>query len=175
LAKTTTADSPEKALAAKPGTTTLDRIRDKKIDIRTMTYDQLDQAFTADDQVLDAADLGDGFHLISGEGDKKKLVGVPFFVIDWTENDSTRFPGRTFFTLRIVTSTNDRVILNDGGAGIRQQLVQMKQDGIVGAIRCRHGLRMSEYEVTDENDQKVLDPVTKQPIRGRTFYLDTGV
>lgn len=165
---TTQLDKPAKA-------TTLDRIREKKVDVAKMSYEDLFATLNAEQELLDAADAGDGFKLISGEGDKRKLVGVPFIVIDWKENESSRFPGRTFYTLRIKTVTNENVIVNDGGAGIRSQLASFDEQGRHGAIACRHGFRVSEYEVEDESGAKVLDPATKQPIRSRTYYLDTAV
>jgi hypothetical protein len=155
--------------------TTLDKIRDKKFDVRELSYDELLATLENDGELVDVSDLGDGYKLVQGIAGKKKLVGVPFIIIDHVKNVSTKVPGSFFSTMHIRTVMGDLLIVNDGSSGIHSQLEGYRAQGVTKGIVCKHGLRVSEdYEVKDENDQPILNPQSNKPILGTTFYLDTS-
>jgi hypothetical protein len=154
-----------------------------------ISFDELMKQLEAEGELVDSSQLGEGYHLLQGKAEKKKLVGVPFVVLDWQKNPG-KFGG--FYSLKIRTGVPvvfngegyTKFIVNDGSTGIRQQMDDFTANGFTGAIRCRKGLRVSEdYEVTeiykDENGEEkrkpVIDPSTGKPVLGTTFYLDTSL
>jgi hypothetical protein len=158
-------------------------------EVRDLDFDVLLKQLEADGQVLDSTQIGEGFHLLQGKDEKKKLVGQPLVVIDWAINPG-KFGG--FATLKIKTKfpvsfgaeAYSNFIVNDGSMGIRRQIQDIQQTGFTGVIVCRKGFRISEdYEVTervkdengDESVRPVLDPSTGKPILASTFYLDTSL
>ena len=159
-------------------TTAMEKSRAKKgyEELATLSFDDLLKQLEADDAVVDASDLGDGFKLIAS-GDKKKLVGVPMVVLDYRPVESKRFPGAEYWTVAVKLATGEAIRFNDGSTGVAAQLEDLwhKNGQKAVPIRVRHGLRASEYEVVDEDKKPVLDPNTKQPIRATTFYLDTSL
>jgi hypothetical protein len=186
MAKSETKTSEE---IAKPQST-LDRLRNGAQGLkaaRDMDWDALLQSLDAEGKVVDVSQLGDGFHLLQGVDDKKKLIGQPLVVLDWDINPG-KFGG--FATLHIKTqhpivfngTGYNHFILNDGGSGIGRQIFDFNANGGDGVIVCRRGLRVSEdYEVMQpdpENPGKkipVIDPATGKPVLGTTFYLDTSL
>ena len=99
--------------------------------------------------------LGDGFTLV----EKDKLVGVPFVLIDYTVHTSTtnfdeNGEGLKFVTVRCVTQEDKRVAFNDGSTGVARQLRDLAAREIYGGIYVQNGLRVSEYEVTDDKGRK---------------------
>jgi hypothetical protein len=167
----------------------LDRMREEKTvsEVRDMDFDTLIKEL--ENQVLDATQLGEGFHLLQGKDEKKKLVGETLAVIDWVINPG-KFGGfaslkiKTKFPVRFGEEAYTNFIVNDGGTGIRRQIQDLQSQGFTGVLVCRKGFRVSEdYEVTEEytdehgdkKQRKVLDPVTNQPVLGTTFYLDTSL
>lgn len=185
-------DTKEIAKAAGGKTSTLDRVRQEKsvAELKDMDFDELIRQAEAAGELTDASQLGEGYHLLRGEDEKEKLVGVPFVVIDWKDN-----PGRfgDFFTLRIKTkypvmfgeTGYQHFIVNDGSTGIARQMADRKAAGDMSLIYCRHGLQVSkDYEVTTKEldpdtgktiRKPVIDPSTGKPILGTTFYLDTSL
>jgi hypothetical protein len=172
---------------------TLDRLRDEKSlsELRDTSFDELVRQAEEAGELLDAVQLGEGFHLLRGEEEKEKLVGEEFMVVDWRDNPQGKFG--VFFTMHIKTKHPIRFgeeayqhfIVNDGSTGIARQLLDLKRAGSTGMIHCRRGLRVSkDYEVvTRETDpdtgetirKPVLDPATGKPVLGTTFYLDTSL
>lgn len=159
---------------AKAPTTTLDRIREKQVDIRTLSYDDIVKAMQEEDDYVDVSDLGDGFKLVQGIAGKKKLCGIPFVITDYkVRQKSTKVPGSHFGTMHIKTVAGDALIVNDGSTGIYAQLLDFAAKGIFKGIVCKKGLRVSEdYEVKDDNGDTVINTATGKPILGTTFYLD---
>lgn len=108
-------------------------------------------------------ELGDGFTLIN---DKKSLIGVPMVFLEW---DFHAGDFGTFVTVRAVTRVDGvtkKFIFNDGSTGIRETLQEFTaQTGRRGGLIARHGLRVSEYEFT--NDKGETSPA-------ETFYIDTS-
>jgi len=103
--------------------------------------------------------LGDGFDLVP-TADKIKLVGVKFVILDWIYSQGAQ---GEFATMRIITEHNDKLIVNDGSTGIRDQLHNFDGMRGKGVIYCPNGLRVSEYDYTDEKTGKTS--------KARTFYL----
>jgi hypothetical protein len=171
--------------------TTLDKLREDKsiAELRDSDFDSLVKQIETEGELLDASQLGEGFHLLQGKAEKKSLVGVPFVIIDWQTNPG-RFGG--FVSLKVKTKfpvvfngegyTN--FIVNDGSTGIKRQLQDMRESGMRGMILCRKGFRVSEdYEVKEEytdtdgetKTRAIVDPTTGKPILGTTFYIDTSL
>lgn len=178
-------------------TSALDRLRGDRRELRDASFDDVVKQLP-EEQVLDAAQAGDGFTLIESAGGKAHLVGVPLLVLDWKENNTGNFGDGKFVTAYVKTqhpiaalggSTN--FLLNDGSTGVAKQLRDLRRDGFNGVVVCRRGLSRSEYEVTEQaydaetgeallnedgSPQKrpVLDPKSGKPITGVTYYLDTS-
>jgi len=139
--------------------------------VRTFTADELRTVESLADfqklaaergvSVANAADvLGDGFELYA-TNEKAKLVGVPFVIIDYrfTEGDNGEF-----VTVRLMTNKNDKIIINDGSTGIRDQLKALHANG-VASMYVPSGLRVSEYEYEDDKGEKS---------KAKTFYLSSS-
>lgn len=109
---------------------------------------------------IDASDLGNGFALLATD-QKQQLVGVPFIIMDYTFNPSSKSKNGEFATAHVVTETGNKYILNDGSTGIYQQLKNLAQTGKVTGVLCKHGLRKSEYE-------------NEWTAEGVTYYIDTS-
>jgi len=95
-------------------------------------------------------EYGTGFSIVD---DKRRLIGVPFVALEWRFN-----PGKfgTFVSVAIVTETGDKLILNDGSSGIREQLEMVTQQRInkghphpQAALAVKGGLRVSDYDYDD--------------------------
>lgn len=154
--------------------TTLERYRaghDKEIN--RLTYEQLVAQLTNENALADMSLLGDGFQK---PGDMKlakaKLVNVPFVITDWRRSPGDYGP---FYSLRVVTSLNERLIINDGSTGIAQQMYAIDNAGYSGAINCKHGLTKSDYPVVDRDDERhceacdglrMIDPAYDEPVPG---------
>jgi hypothetical protein len=171
-----------------PTLSALDKIRGKNTvkasELEVLDWDAMIQGLEAEGQVLDASQVGEGFHLLQGKDDKKKLVGQPLAIIDWSINPG-RFGGfatlkvRTQFPIMFDGQAYKYFIINDGGTGIARQIQDLQQTGFAGVIVCKRGLRVSEdYEVmqvVDGKKEPVMDPATNKPVLGTTFYLDTSL
>jgi hypothetical protein len=181
--KSTTAIVPTK------GASVLDKMREDKslASVRDMDFDTLLKEL--DEQLLDSTQLGEGFHLLQGKDEKKKLVGEPLLILDFVLNPG-KFGGfvslkiKTKFPIRFGEEGYQNFIVNDGSTGIKRQIQDLQHAGFSGVIYCQKGLRVSEdYEVkedyTDENgdikQRPILDPATGKPVLGTTFYLDTSL
>jgi hypothetical protein len=170
-----------------PATSALDRLRTKELkasELEEIDWDQMIQGLESEGQTLDASQVGEGFHLLQGKDDKKKLVGQPLAILDWDINPG-RFGGfatlkiRTQFPVQFDGQAYKYFILNDGGTGIARQIQDLKNNAFTGVVICKRGLRVSEdYEVTEVKDGKkvpIMDPSTGKPVLGTTFYLDTSL
>ncbi|HET7414754.1 MAG TPA: hypothetical protein VFI97_03560 [Arthrobacter sp.] len=118
-----------------------------------------------------SAALGDGFELIDKK-DKGQFVGVPFVILSFSFAKSEVGSKGEFVSMRIVTDKNRKAVLNDGGAGIYEQLREYRAaTGRDGGLYVGRGLRVSEYDYetgdTDENGEPILK-------EAKTYYLDTA-
>lgn len=127
--------------------------------------------------VESTADYGSGFTLLASS-DKKRLVGVDFIIVEWDFHASPDYTGQAtdnlrssraraaalkaglgnvFVSARIVTVNGDKLVLNDGGAGIFRDLDNIsamrenagRRDAYVG-LTVLGGLTASEYTYTDD-------------------------
>ena len=119
--------------------------------------------------------LGDGFEVMP-TAYKAKLVDEPFFILTWFTTPSTKGGEGDFVSMRIVDNSGRRMIINDGGAGIKRQLDDLvairkgERPGLPEAVYrtnllVPHGLRVSRYKYT--NDKGVES-------EAETFYLSTN-
>lgn len=130
--------------------------------------------------------LGNGFRLLP-ENEKGRLVGVTFIILYSSINNGNF---GEFASLALVTRNNDRLILNDGGKGIPNNIKDLQNDTKrMGGWAVPHGLRSSEYDCCPEHDggcgkpRKLSELVCPNPLcknestlrgKGETFYLDTS-
>jgi hypothetical protein len=114
--------------------------------------------------VREASDvLGNGFGVLE---DKSKLLNVEFVVVKYAAHTSDK-NGGAFSTLHVVTREGEKLIVNDGSTGIHAQCKELKEKyGNVAPLFVRRGLRVSEYDYTDEK--------TGLQTKAKTFYLNTG-
>lgn len=93
------------------------------------------------------ADYGNGFTVCN---DKNVLVGQAFVIVQWRFNDGDY--GEAFVSANIVTEDGRKLVLNDGGTGIRAQLQQVTTKRLSdnaanpqAGLLCKRGLTKSEY------------------------------
>lgn len=141
----------------------------------------LRSAFT-DDELRGIGSFSDALELIANKGlgapenfeaygtgfkvvDKATLVGVPFMMLEWRFSDGDF--GR-FVSFSGVTEDGRKIIVNDGSTGVREQLENVsasrESKGMKASapLLVREGLRVSEYDYTDEKGNKS---------RAKTYYL----
>lgn len=109
---------------------------------------------------------GSPWHVV----DKKHLVGNPFIIMGWgfTQGDRGLFVSLLALTKNPVPDTNgtftSRVVINDGGTGIRAQWEALCLSGKAKpGTRVNGGLRVSEYTYYNEKEGRD-EPAS-------TFYL----
>ena len=110
--------------------------------------------------VVDASDLGDGFAVLDNK-DKRTLIGAPLIVLSVSFHDGDH---GEFASCRVVTQDGRKLVVNDGGSGIYDQIktLHSRVPSTIGKpIMVRKGLRESRYD---------------HPIYGAsvTYYLDTS-
>lgn len=105
--------------------------------------------------------LGTGFGIVD---EKNVYVGVPFIIMKAEKNASEKGDKGYFYTLHCVTRDGRKVIINDGGVGIADQMEMLyeKHPEMKGKpLLVKKGLRMSSY----------VHPTAGPSI---TYYLDTS-
>jgi hypothetical protein len=162
--------------------TTLEKIRAKEGGVAVLdelSFEQLLEQLNVEGELMDVAELGEGYHLLQGTAGKDKLVDVPFVIIKykiqtgWKFGDGVTLQVRTGVPVAIEGRTYNKFIVNDGGSGIARQMFEHNESKDKGkAILCRRGLSRSDYERKDENGDPIIDPVTMKPATGTTFYLN---
>lgn len=112
-----------------------------------------------------ASDLGDGFSVVDN---KMALIGVMFIVLEvsFHKGDIKKDDGTygEFASLRIVTKDGAKLVINDGGTGIPEQIKALwkhKPETVGKPIMVPKGLRVSQYD-------------HPQYGKSETFYLDTS-
>lgn len=102
------------------------------------------------------ADYGNGFTVLPTD-EKARLVKVPFVALAWAFHDGDN---GEFVSVTIVTKTGEKLILNDGSTGIRDQLRKVTDKRTArgadevkatAGLVCPNGLRRSDYEYHDAN------------------------
>lgn len=118
-------------------------------------------------------ELGDGFSLLT---EKTSLIGVPLFFMEWTFREGDF---GLFVSVRGMTESGKKFIVNDGSTGIAAQLMaHSERTGRQGGMLIAKGLRVSEYP-TDETGQPLDRKTAKEHPelvkgKGSTYYLDTS-
>lgn len=174
---------------ADPTNVTTLATRKSTFDVETLrSIESMDDALAAINArgitIKDAAEyLGDGFELLD-EKDKVQLVGLPFLILEGTEAAGDY--GRTFVSLRIITKDGRKLILNDGGTGIRDQVVDfLTRNETVTGLAITNGLRESKYRFCDpeqggcrhinkDNAAQCVQCGHSPLSPASTFYLDTS-
>jgi hypothetical protein len=128
------------------------------------TLDSFEEVISQVGPVANAADvLGYGYSLLE---DKSRLIGQELMIVRYGIHKSD-LNGRDFSSIHVLTRDGGKYIVNDGSTGIHVQLKELKEEqGTVCPLYVPKGLRVSEYDYTDENDG-----VTK---KARTYYLNTA-
>lgn len=120
--------------------------------------------------VIASEELGDGFDRYT-EDDKRKLIGVPLFVMEWkfSISDTVQRGDESveYVTVRIVGERGGKTIkavFADGSTGIYKQLrAYTDRTGRTRGMMVPNGLRVSDYTY-------VAPDGTKSP--ASTFYFD---
>lgn len=113
-------------------------------------------------------ELGDGFAFIEN---KSILENRALMLVSWTFNDGDF--DKEFVAVRAMcrmdNGTVGKFVFIDGGEGIRGQLrayTDADEKKRQGGLFVAHGLRVSEYDYTDEKTGKTSP--------AKTWYLDTS-
>jgi hypothetical protein len=102
--------------------------------------------------------LGNGFNVLP-TADKGRLVGVPFLIMEWRFYQGDQGEA---VALMLVTEQGEKLIVNDGSTGIREQLKSLPRKPVI----VRRGLVCSDYDYTN--------PATGEVSRATTYYLSTS-
>lgn len=112
------------------------------------------------------SDYGSGFKLLKTD-EKVQLIGVPFVIVEWQFRNGDN---GEYVSALIVTAKDEKLILNDGSTGIRDQLRKVTDARIdrgqaypQQGLACEKGLRVSKYTYTDAK--------TGEDRPAETFYL----
>lgn len=125
-------------------------------------------------------ELGNGFHIMREE-DKRRLVGESFLVLlsSYHMGEYSEFVSLFLFVPR----TNERLILNDGGQGIPQQIRELQtQSQRAGGWAVPRGLRVSDYPTCAECGRprpkesacEACQDDSDRRSKGTTFYLEVA-
>lgn len=113
--------------------------------------------------VENVSDFGTGFAVLP-TNEKNRLVGVPFVILEWrfSKGDNGHF-----VSCALVTKGNEKLILNDGSTGIRDQLVKITRARLANGrkepqkgLLVEHGLSESRYTYTDTTTGEQRPAVT---------------
>jgi len=105
-------------------------------------------------------ELGDGFKLLE---DKDNLIGVGMILVKW---DFTTGDFGEFVSIKLMTESGEKYIVNDGSTRIRDQLMEYSaKKNTQAGLFVKNGFRRSDYEYTDESGKKTP---------AKTYYLDTS-
>ena len=116
-------------------------------------------------------ELGDGFTPMT-EADKRRLVGVPLFLIGWqfkvSETVTRNGEAVEYANVRVICERHgktEKYVFADGGTGIYPQLKgYSERTGRMGGILAKNGLRASDYNYRD--------PATGDTTPATTYYID---
>lgn len=124
--------------------------------------------------------IGNGFSVVPKD-QKSRLVGVGFVILamKFHEGDFGEY-----VSMLIVTSNNDRLILNDGSTGIFYQARDLVDTtGKSGGFSVSDGLRLSEYDTCFEcgvprppnvEECKRCGDVQSKRGKGETYYFNAA-
>jgi hypothetical protein len=122
----------------------------------------------------DISAYGTGFRVV----EKAELVGVPFVILDWRFNEGA-YGDEGFVSCEIVNERNQKLIINDGSTGLRDQLKAVTasrnkrgHSHPQGGLMCKDGLSRTNYfynEQTKETSSKAKEG--KGWVPASTFYI----
>ena len=125
-----------------------------------------------------ASSYGTGFTVLDTK-DKARLVGVDFMILEWAFNTGEN---GEFVSAAIVTEPGEKLILNDGSTGIRDQLRTVTATRLARGVPHADAYKALLVKGLRESTYPTLDgkPLTKGQIadgvkpdgRGTTFYLN---
>jgi hypothetical protein len=96
-------------------------------------------------------EFGDG----SVKVGKEQLLGVRFLLLEFTFHVDKK-TNREYVNVLLMAENGKKAWFNDGSTGIYRQLKHFeKKRMLTGGILCESGLRVSEYEHTDERTGEV--------------------
>ena len=129
MAKATADGSTTTAISTSPskgGTLiTLDSLRDDAKAVRSISFETMFQTLEAAGDLVDAEqEYGDGAVLLRKE-DKRKLVGVPLILFDWSWSEGVGASGEKV-TLRLKAADGTIYVINDGSSGIYRQMDELR-------------------------------------------------
>lgn len=107
--------------------------------------------------------LGTGFRVLP-TSEKSTLVGVPFLILEWhfSEGDQGEF-----VSILAVTRNDEKVIINDGSTGIKDQMHQLGDSrplAVPGGLRSSTFYYNSTTKETSNRPREGFSPAT-------TYYL----
>lgn len=132
---------------------------------------------------VDAAEYIPSLTILRTDEEKKRLIGTPFVILEAQFNDGkyagNANEGKGFVSLTILLESGDKYIVNDGGTGIRDQMigiiasrVEAKHPHPNMMILCKRGLSVSEYYRNEvSGDTSRTKPDGDEWKFARTFYL----
>lgn len=109
-------------------------------------------------------DYGNGFTILPTE-EKNRLIKVPFVALQWRFHNGDN---GEFVSVEIVTKGGEKLVVNDGSTGIRDQLkavtdrrIKRGADAVSAHtnLYVSQGLRRSDYQYTD-SDGKAKNATT---------------
>lgn len=101
--------------------------------------------------------IGDGFSILE---EKAQLVNVPLMILSarfTTENAR----GQGYWSIRVLTKSGEKYVVNDGGYGIAQAMDTLKVKGAKFPVFVPHGLRRRDYDHPEHG-------------KATTYYFDTS-
>lgn len=123
-------------------------------------------------------DYGTGFAV----AEKEALIGVQFIALQWAFRPDGDFG--EFVSVELVTKAGDKVVINDGGAGICRQLKEItaarEKEGVANThslLGVPNGLTRSDffYKASDPQGEKfrqIPEGAKKgEYLPGSTYYL----
>lgn len=159
-------------LGRRGGATILDQLIKGGKDAPQLTYEQILERLRAQNELTSGAEIQtEDFTLWEGKAGKRRLVGVPFVIVDWQFNPGDF--GREYVSVRLITKHGQRVVINDSSTpGICDFMQQVRASGYVGAIEVPGGVRASKYERKDEDGNPIFEPGSSTPAMGESFWLN---
>lgn len=110
-------------------------------------------------EIVSTDEFGDGF-VVLPTNEKNRLCNVPFFIMNTKFSDGDN---GLFVTLHVVTKAGEKLIVNDGSTGIRDQMIAIVRKGRSQGLYCPRGLSESKYTYDDPN--------TGEKKNATTYYL----
>ena len=114
-----------------------------------------------------SAVLGSGFTVLPTD-DKFRLLNSELIIVEWhfAVGDNGEF-----VSLAVVTKDGQKLIVNDGSTGIRDQVKDLEARGIFPPVLVSRGLRVSEYYYDPNDSDKKSRTQVEGYRKATTYYL----